>query len=116
RQSERGWPVLFKLEGDVLVPQLLIRGGGDRGYNGMEWHDGFLWLVYNAPSRELGKSSIYFCKISSSDSDSRESLQGQREVRQRWPWHDHPGAVVSPPGRGAHPSVHLGRKTARFDQ
>lgn len=54
---------LFKLEGDQLVPQLLIRGGGDRGYNGLVWYDGHLWMVYNAPSREMKKSCIYFAKI-----------------------------------------------------
>lgn len=55
--------VLFHLEGQRLAPKLLIRGGGDRGYNGLLWHDGFLWMVYNAPSRELRKSCIYFAKI-----------------------------------------------------
>jgi hypothetical protein len=55
--------VLFKLEGEKLAPHLLIRGGGDRGYNGLAWHDGFLWMAYNAPSREADRSSIYFAKI-----------------------------------------------------
>jgi len=55
--------VLFKLEEDRLAPKLLVRGGGDRGYNGLSWHDGFLWMAYNAPSRELRKSCIYFAKI-----------------------------------------------------
>ena len=55
--------VLFQLEGERLAPKLLIRGGGDRGYNGLAWHDDLLWMVYNAPSREAGKSCIYFAKI-----------------------------------------------------
>lgn len=55
--------VLFKLEGDRLVPKLLIGGGGDRGYNGLVWHDDHLWMVYNAPSRETNRSSIYLAKI-----------------------------------------------------
>jgi len=55
--------VLFKLQGDTLVPKLLLRGGGDRGYNGMIWHDNHLWLVYNSPSRKAGKSCIYFAQI-----------------------------------------------------
>jgi len=55
--------VLFQLEGERLAPKLLIRGGGDRGYNGLAWHEDLLWMVYNAPSREAGKSCIYFAKI-----------------------------------------------------
>lgn len=55
--------LLFHLEKDVLVPKLLIRGGGDRGYNGLIWHENNLWMVYNAPSSELRKSCIYFVKI-----------------------------------------------------
>jgi len=55
--------VLFKLQGDTLVPKLLIRGGGDRGYNGLVLHEGYLWMVYNAPSKELRKSCIYLSKI-----------------------------------------------------
>lgn len=54
---------LFKLQGEQLAPKLLIRGGGDRGYNGLVWHDGFLWMAYNAPSREADKSCIYLAKI-----------------------------------------------------
>lgn len=55
--------VLFKREGDRLTPKLLIRGGGDRGYNGLIWHDGDLWIAYNAPSKEAKKSCIYFARI-----------------------------------------------------
>lgn len=54
---------LFKLAVDKLVPKLLIPGGGDRGYSGLAWRDGFLWMAYNAPSPETGKSGIYFAKI-----------------------------------------------------
>ena len=50
--------VLFRLQGKQLVPKLLIRGGGDRGYNGLVWRDGFLWMAYNAPSGKAGNCCI----------------------------------------------------------
>jgi hypothetical protein len=55
---------LFKLVGDKLVPKMAIPGGGDRGYNGLAWRDGCLWMAYMAPAPESGdKSSIFFAKI-----------------------------------------------------
>jgi len=55
--------VLFRLDGKKLQPKLLIRGGGDRGYNGLVFRDSFLWMAYNAPSREAKRSCIYLAKI-----------------------------------------------------
>lgn len=63
KKEEADGTVMFKLVGERLVPKLLIPGGGDRGYNGLAWHDGFIWMVYNAPSKETNKSSIYLAKI-----------------------------------------------------
>jgi hypothetical protein len=64
KQKRLDGTVLFKLLGERLVPKLLIPGGGDRGYSGLAWQDGFLWIAYNAPSREAGgKSAIFFAKI-----------------------------------------------------
>jgi hypothetical protein len=54
---------LFELAGEKLAPRLLIPGGGDRGYTGLAWHDGHLWMAYNAPSRDADKSCIYLAKI-----------------------------------------------------
>jgi hypothetical protein len=54
---------LFELVGEQLRPRLVIPGDGDRGYNGLVWHEGFLWMAYNAPSREADKSCIYLARI-----------------------------------------------------
>lgn len=69
RQKEVGTTKLFgarqalvKLERDgSFVEVLLLPGGGDTGYAGLVWHDGFLWMAYYA------SGGIYFAKVDTSE-------------------------------------------------
>jgi hypothetical protein len=48
-------------EGGELVQLLQLPSGGDTGYPGLVWHDGFLWVSYY--SRHTGGPDIYFAKV-----------------------------------------------------
>ncbi len=64
----------------LLEECLDLPSGGDTGYPGVVWHQGFLWVVYHSSHAE--KTAVYLSKISTHDS-ALDPIASRRVPRPR---------------------------------